>query len=466
MRLLNTLIIVLFLAGCTLTPDYERPALDVPGQYNEAVTTGESVANMAWWKLFQDEQLQYLIRIALEENKDLGVALQRIFESRAQLTFTRANQFPFLDGSGSAARRDPSDILVPDSSASNTYALSANLSFEVDLWGKLRRSTEAARADLLATDAAYRNVTISLVSSIASTYFLLRDLDEQLIISEDTVLSRRDSLRIIQARFDKGTVPELDVNQAQVELAIAEAAVSAFQRQIVQAQNALRILLGRNPGPVERGVALDEQVLPSIIQTGLPSRLLQRRPDLIAAEEQLKAATARIGVAEALRYPSLNLLGSFGLESDDSSDFISSDAKTWSIGANLFAPIFNSGQLKAQAEAQRARTKQAMLQYESTLQQALREVEDALVAIRTYHAEHAARTRQAIAARNATRLSRARYDGGVVDYLEVLDSERSQFSAELAQSSTLRLYLNAIVELYKALGGGWDPGAAQPQAAR
>jgi multidrug efflux system outer membrane protein len=466
MRLLTVLITGLLLAGCSLTPDYERPALDVPGNYNEPVTKGPSVADTDWWKLFTDAQLQRLIETALEENKDLGVALQRIYEARARLTFTRADQFPFLDVFGSAVRRDPSDVLVPGSSASNNYALSADLSFEIDLWGKFSRATEAARADLLATDAAYRNVTISLVANVASTYFLLRDLDARLVISRDTVKSRRDSLAIIQARFDKGTVPELDVNQAEVELAIAEAAVASFQRQIVQTENALRILLGRNPGPVVRGMALDKQVMPTVISTGLPSGLLQRRPDLVAAEEQLKAATARIGVAEALRYPSIGLFGSLGLESDDASDFTSSDAKTWAIGANLFAPIFNSGKLKAQSGIQRARTEQAMLNYESTLQRALREVEDALTAVRTYKIEHAARTRQAIAARNAARLSRARYDGGVVDYLEVLDSERSQFNAELDQSSTLRQYLNSIVELYKALGGGWDTGTTPQQVSR
>jgi len=457
--LLRVLIVAIFmlLSGCTLTPDYERPALDVPGSYMQPADAGASIANLEWWNLFRDAQLQFLIRTALAENKDLRVSLQRIREARALLTFTRADQYPFIDGSGSVSRERPSKILFPGSDTSNNYALSANLSFELDLWGKLRRATEAAQADLLATEAAYRNVTISLVSNVASVYFLLRDLDARLQVARDTVNGRRESLGIIQARFDKGTVPELDVNQAQVELAIAEAAVSAFERESVQAENALQFLLGRNPGPVQRGLALKQQVLPSDIPAGLPSELLQRRPDLVLAEERLVAETARIGVAEALRYPSIGLTGSLGLLSDDFSDLTDSDARTWNLGGGLFAPIFNSGKLKAQAEGQRARAEQAMSTYESTLLQALREVEDALVAIRTYHAEHAARQRQAIAARNAARLSRARYDGGVVDYLEVLDSERSQFNAELEESSTQREYLNAIVELYKALGGGWDP---------
>lgn len=451
----------LLLSGCTLTPDYERPALDVPETFVQPVDAGASIANLEWWSLFQDEQLQSLIRTALEENKDLRVALQRIRDARALLTFTRADQYPFIDGSGSVSRERPSKIVFPLSDVNTNYALSANLSFEVDLWGKLRRATEAAQYDLLATEASYLNVTISLVSNVASVYFLLRDLDGRLQIARETVESRSESLKIIQARFDKGTVPELDVNQAEVELAIAEAAVSAFERESVQAENALRFLLGKNPGPVQRGLPLQQQVMPSDIPVGLPSELLQRRPDLVVAEEQLKAETARIGVAEALRYPSIGLTGSLGLLSDDFSDLTDSDAKTWGIAGGLFAPLFNSGKLKAQAEGQRARTEQAMVSYESALLQALREVEDALVAVRTYHGENAARQRQAIAARNAARLSRARYDGGVVDYLEVLDSERSLFNAELEQSATLRQYFNAIVELYKALGGGWTPAASE-----
>jgi multidrug efflux system outer membrane protein len=443
-------------AGCTLTPDYERPDVDVPQQYVEPAPTGESIANLDWWELFRDPQLQELLRTALAENKDLGIALARIAEARSQLTVVRANQFPFLDVFGIGGRGKQSEILLPGASTRDNFSLSADLSFELDLWGRLRRATEAAKADLLASEAGYRNVTISLVANVASFYLLLRDLDERLAISERTVASRRGSLDIIQARFDKGTVAELDVNQAQIELAIAEAAVASFERQRVQTENALRVLLGRNPGPIPRGLRLDEQIFPPDVPTGLPLELLQQRPDVVAAEEQLIAETALVGVAEALRYPSITLTGSLGAVSDDLSDLNDSDAETWNIAANLFAPIFNSGQLKAQAEAQRARSEQALRDYEATLQQALREVEDALVAVRTLREEHAARRRQVAAARNAARLSRARYDGGVVDYLEVLDSERSLFASELDESATLQRALNALVELYKALGGGWS----------
>lgn len=456
-RVIVTFAAFSILGGCTLTPDYERPELDVPTEYVEPTPAGDSIANLPWWELFQDPQLEALIRTALEENKDLRIALSRVAEARAQVTVVRANQFPFIDIFGSGGREKQSEILVPGAKSDDLFSLGADASFELDLWGQLRRSTEAARADLLATEAAYRTVTISLVATVANTYLLLRDLDERLAISIRTVEGRTDSLKIIQARFDKGTVPELDVNQAEIELAIAEAAVASFRRQIVQAENALRILLGQNPGSIPRGLELKQQAFPPDVPAGLPSALVDQRPDVILAEEQLVAETARIGVAEALRYPSITLTGSYGRASDDLSDLNDGDAEFWNFGANIFAPIFNSGQLKAQAEAQRERAEQALLNYEAALQDAFREVEDALVSIETYKEEFHARQRQATAAKNAARLSRARYDGGVVDYLEVLDSERSLFTAELEESITMQNYLNSIVLLYKALGGGWNP---------
>jgi len=455
-RLRLLLVILPLVVSCTLTPDYERPPLDIPADYGPSAQTGESIANLDWWELFRDEQLQLLIRTALAENKDLGIALSRIEEARLTVTAVRANQFPFFGASGFLGHEKQSRELNPNASSDQRFRFTGDLLYQVDLWGQYSRATEAARARLLATDSAYRTVTISLVSQVANTYLLLRDLDKRLQVAERTLKTRRDSLAIIQARFDKGTVPELDVYQAQIEVAVAESAIASFQRQIVQTENALRVLLGSNPGPVTRGAALDSQIFPPAVPAGLPSELLQRRPDVVQAEANLMAATAEVGVAEALRYPSISLTGSYGVESTDLSDLNSDLADTWGIGANIFAPIFNSGQLKAQAEAARERAKQAMLFYELTLQQSFREVEDALVAVRTYRAENDAQTRRAIAANNAARLSRARYDGGVVDYLEVLDTERTLFNAELEQSQTLQLYYNAIVQLYGALGGGWS----------
>jgi multidrug efflux system outer membrane protein len=456
LRLLPLLLLLPLVVSCTLTPDYERPELDVPEGYLAPRPSGETVANLDWWDLFRDEQLQLLIRTALAENKDLGVAVSRIEEARLTVTAVRANQFPFMSVGGFFGREKQSREIFPGADANDRFQVSGDLTYQVDMWGQFSRASEAARADLLATEYAYRNVTISLVSEVARTYLLLRDLDQRLEVSERTEKTRLDSLTIIQARFDKGTVPELDVYQAQIEVAVAETAVASFQRQIVQTQNALRILLGRNPGPVTRGDALASQTFPPAVPTGLPSELLQRRPDVVQAEANLMAATAIVGVAEALRYPSISLTGSFGAESTDLSDLNSGNAETWSLGANLFAPIFNSGQLKAQADAARERAKQALLVYEGTLQQSFREVEDSLVAVRTYNDENRAQARRAFAARNAARLSRARYDGGVVDFLEVLDTERTLFNAELAQSETLQLYYSSIVRLYGALGGGWS----------
>ena len=453
------------LASCALTPDYQRPELDVPDSYSTGgdvpvtIVPGESIANLAWWQVFEDAQLQGLIHSALAENKDLGVALSRVAQANAQVTSTRANQFPFLDISGGAERGRQSQLLVPGAGIDESFSIAGHLSFELDLWRKLSRSTESARASLLASEAVQRHVALSIVGNVASAYFVLLDLDDRLLIARRTLASRQGSLAIIQLRFDKGTAPELDVNQAQVELAVAEVSIAAFQRQIAQVEHSLAILLGRNPGPVKRGLSLTEQQLLPEIPTGVPSELLQRRPDVVAAEQALHAETALIGVAEALRYPSLSLTGSYGALSDDLSDLNDSSAETWGVAGSLFAPIFNWGQLKAQSEAQRAQAEQALYTYEATLQQAFREVADALVAVRTYRQEYQAYHRQARAARNAERLSQARYDAGLVDYLEVLESSRSLFNAELSESESYQGAMNAIVDLYQALGGGWIPEA-------
>jgi len=456
-RLGCLLLMVVLTSGCALTPDYERPEVAVPTVYSPTVEQGESIAHVSWWDVFQEPQLQSLIRSALVGNKDLGIAMSRVAQVNAQLTSTQANQYPFFDVTGSAVRGEQSQIILPGAELGNTYSLFGNVSFELDLWQKLSRSTESARAKLLASEAAHRQVSLSIVASVASAYTSLRDLDERLLISRRTVDSRKKSLNIIQERFNKGTVPELDANQAQVELAVAEVSVATFQREAAQTEHAIAILLGRNPGPIDRGLPLERMQLMSEIPTGLPSELLQRRPDVVASEQVLHSETALIGVAEALRYPSLSLTGSYGAVSDDLSDLNRGDATSWGIGGSLFAPVFNWGKLKAQSEAQRARAEQALRNYEATLQQAFREVADALIAVSTYRETHEAYKRQAIAARNAERLSRARYDAGFVDYLEVQEASRSLFSAELNESASLRSKFNAFIQLYKSLGGGWTP---------
>ncbi len=461
--LVPTLAGLAVLSGCALTPDYERPPIDLPDTWEEPVDAGASIANLPWWEVYRDPALRALIEQSLDANQDLATALAAVEEARRELIFVRADQFPFLDAFGAAGRGRQSQVFFPGTGTNDNFRIDGQVSFEVDLWRKLSRATEGARADLLATEASYRNVKLSLVASVASTYFLLRDLDERLAISERTAEGRRGSLDIIRARFEGGTVPELDVNQAEIQLAIAEAAVATFQRRVTQTRNALRALIGAYPGPIERGAELDQlRVLPEI-PPGLRAELLERRPDVVAAEHALHAETARIGVAEAMRWPSLSLTGSLGAVADELTDLNTNEAKAWNIAAGVFAPVFNSGQLKAQAGAQRERTEQALQQYQGALRQAFREVEDALVAVRTLREEHAARERQVNAARNAVRLSRARYDAGLVDYLEVLDTERTLFSSELDESATLQAALSAIAQLYKALGGGWEDPDPTPQ---
>ena len=451
--------VTFILASCTMGPDYQRPEVPVPEGYRSSTVDGESFANLHWWELFDDADLVALIETALANNKELAIALARIEEARASLGFVRADQFPNLSGSAGAGRGNVLPGGVPGA-VNDNFVLAADLSFEVDLWGKLRRSTEAARAELLSTVEARNVVTITLIADVASIYLLLLDLDARVDIARRTAQTRQDALDIIEARFDRGVVPLIDVNQAQIELADATAEIAALVRQQGLAENSLSVLLGRNPGPVllSRHNVANTLSIPEI-PVGLPSELLERRPDVRQASQQLAAQTARIGVAEALRFPSLSLTGSLGLTSDDLNGFISSDNKVWGISANLLAPIFDAGRNKSRVEAERARTEQLLNAYQLTVLRSFQEVDDALIEIHTYRQEAEAREEQVRAASSATRLSRARYDGGVTSYLEVLESERSLFRAELLASSTRRAQVVAIVSLYKALGGGWESQA-------
>ncbi len=454
--LFATLGSLVLLAGCALTPDYERPELDLPEKWISGPDTQDSIANLSWWEIYRDDTMIELIERALENNQDLALALARMQEFAYLVTFTRADQFPFLGLFGDAGRGRQSREIVPGADTSSNFSVGANLSFEIDLWRKYARASEAARADLLATEAAYRNVTIGLIANVASGYLLLRDLDTRLEISRRTAKGRQNRLDIIRARFDKGTVPLLDVNQAEVQLAIADAAIAFFERQVAQVEHALRVLLGEYPGPVPRGEPIEPEDWPLEVPAGIPSEVLQRRPDLVEAEQRLKAETDRIGVAQAMRFPALSLTANVGVVAESLTDLNTTDAGEWNIMAGIFQPLFNSGQLKAQMKAQTARAEQAQAVYIRTIQNAFREVEDSLVALDTLRREREARERQAKAARNVLRLSQARYDGGVVDYLEVLDSERTLFDAELEESSVRRQSLTAYVTLYKVLGGGWE----------
>lgn len=455
MRLRGTLALALLVGGCTLGPDYQRPELPMPEAYLQTADEGASIANLPWWELFLDPQLRSLIETALEENKNLAIAAARVEEARAQFGVVRADQFPNVNAGARAERGNTAELISEDLGTNSTLTVGGTLAWELDIWGKLRRATEAARAQLLATEEAQRAVTISLIGDVASAYLLLRDLDDRLAIAERTVKSREDYLKIIEARFNEGTVPLIDVNQADVELAEAQVTRSAIERQVVNAENTLSILLGRNPNTITRGQTLDQQVFPPALPTGVPAELLARRPDIRQAEQALAAQTARIGVAEANRLPSLNVLGQLGFVDSNLDDLFDTDL--WTIGGEFSGPLFDAGRTKQQVAVEIARTEQLLNQYGLQVQLALREVEDSLVAIRTYNAELKFRERQVASARSAATLSRARYDGGVTSYLEVLDAERSEFDTELAESITRRASLDAVVQLYKALGGGWTP---------
>jgi multidrug efflux system outer membrane protein len=462
----------LALAGCTLGPDYARPPVETPAGWRLPPDAGESLAALPWWELFRDETLQGLIRIALEENKDLRLAVARIDDARAQVRITRADQFPQAGANAQYGRirtsrlaglqRIPDDIPVEQ----DQWTVSLQASYEIDLWGRLRRATEAARAQLLASEAAQRAVVITLVSAVAQSYFDLLDLDRELAITRQSTDSRREWFSLVKLRRDAGIASELDIWRAEEEVASTAAIVPDIERQIAQAENALSILLGRNPGAIPRGRLLADQVLPPAVPAGLPSELLERRPDIQQAEQQLVAANASIGVARAAYFPQISLTALLGVQTVQLADLVSvGSARFGTLGAQLTAPLFTGGRtagLVAQAESQR---EQAVIAYQQAIQQAFREVDDALIAHQKAREVREVQERQVVAATRALELARLRYLNGLASYLDVLDALRQLFGAEIDLTRTRRLQLTAIVQLYRALGGGWTPPPA-PQAAR
>jgi multidrug efflux system outer membrane protein len=454
---LFTIVLTGFLSGCLLKPEFERPGVLQSQEFRDGMATGDaSIANIKWWELFKDERLRSLISTALEQNRDLAVAKARIDESRAILGIVRPDQFPRLDGAGTASRTQVSELVNPVAGTVNDFSLSGRLSFEVDLWGKFASATEAQRAELLASEEGYKAVTLGLVAQVAVTYLQLLDVDRQIIISERTLANRRSYTKLIQERFAGGYTAKIDLNQAQIQEQDAAAAVIALKRARRLLENALSVLMGHVPHDIIRAGANTNPISITDLPTGVPAALLERRPDVRAAEEQARAAVMRIGVARATQFPALNLLGILGLNSTQSSELFSADGKTWSVGGNLLGPIIDLGKSWSRTDAAEAQAEQALQRYQGVVLQAVREVEDAMVEVRTFYQEHAVRQAQLVAAQSADMLSRRRYNDGVTSYLEVLSTQESLFSAELARSNTMQRYLSAIVQLYKALGGGWE----------
>ena len=449
----------LLLGACTVGPDYHRPEYPVPPAFRGQVgdVPGPSVGDLPWWRIFEDETLQQLIRSALAENYDLRIAAARIMEARAQVTITRSFQFPELNGSGSAVYQHI--VGTPDVLQFREQFVPIagfDLAFEIDFWGRWRRASEAARADLLASEDARRFVTSSLVSDLAAAYFQLRSLDAELEVSQRTLATRQDALRLVKLREEGSVAALIDVRQSEILVATAAETLPDTERQIEQTENAISVLLGRNPDAVPRGRPLLQQIDLPALPLGVPSALFERRPDVRQAEAQLASATARIGVAKADYFPRVFLTGAAAggnLLIDGS--WIGPQA-LFSIGPQLRLPIFNTGRTAAGVTSAEARAEAAVSQYKQTIQQAFREVADALVEQRKrreFRLQQEALTR---AAEDTSRLANMRYTGGYSSYLEVLDSERQFFDAELGLVRAHRDELLAVVRLYKALGGGWQ----------
>ena len=453
-------------SACTVGPNYKRPVALLPDAYRGAAPIGASAGDQLslgdqnWWEVFQDEQLQELIRTALRQNFDVRIAAARVEEARAQLRITHADQFPQVDGSVLAERERASASPVPFPSQAferNVFQVGASTSWEVDFWGRFRRATEAARATLAATEWGRRAVVTSLVAQVAEEYFALRAIDRNLDISRQTLTSRRESLRLTQVRAGGGAASELDVRQAEQLVFGASATIVDLERQAQQQENLISILQGNNPGAVPRGRTLTDQPLIPQVPTGIPSALLERRPDIVEAEQTLVAANATIVVARANFFPDVSLTGSGGFQSAALSSLLTGPAAFFTVGATLLQPVFTAGRTRSQVELAEVRRDVALLAYQQTIRQSLRDVSDALIA---YRQDREFREQQQLLARSAAealRLTTVRYRGGASSYLEVLDADTRLFIAQLGLAQAQLNELRALVQIYRALGGGWEP---------
>jgi outer membrane protein, multidrug efflux system len=462
--------------GCSVGPNYKRPAATVPTAYRgappsngptESAPTSSTVpppsspettslGDEKWWDVFQDNELQGLIRTALENNYDVRIAATRVLQARAQLGITRADQFPTVSAGGDVTSvRNPTIGPIP------SYELTlgevvASASWNVDFWGKYRRATESARATLLANGWAQKAVIATLVANVASSYFQLRQLDLELEISKRTLGSRRDSLELTKTLEEHGINSLLDVRQSEQLVYTAAAEVPDLERQIEQQENAISILLGNNPGDIPRGLKLTEQPHSPEVPVGLPSSLLERRPDIRGAEQNLIAANAQIGVARAAYFPQIALTGTAGYESPKLTDLFQGPAGVWNLVGSVTQPIFEGGRLKSNVRLAEAQHEQLLLTYQQTIQGAFRDVSNALVAYRKFREFRIQQELLVESAQDAARLSETRFKAGTADYLEVLTNETNSFSAELTLAQAQGNELNALVQLYQALGGGWN----------
>ncbi len=465
-RSVRPALLALALTGCAVGPSYERPALDIPSTWRMDRVDAEAVIDAAWWRAFDDPALEALVDEAVANNLDLAVALERVREFAARVGITASGRWPQLGYDASAGRarlsRETGVGALGGSRTVDNFETNLNIRWELDLWGRIARAEDAAEADFLAAQENRRALVLALVTAVAETYVELRSLDAQLEVANRSLASRRQSLDLFELQLERGVLSELEVAQLRSEFERTAATIPALERTITLTENALSVLLGRPPGDIPRGRRLTELAGPPI-PAGLPSDLLERRPDLRAAEQQLVAAEARVGVARADRFPRIALTGLLGLASGDLSRLAESSAEQAAIAAGLDGPLFTAGRVRGGIEAAEAAAARAELAYRGAVLTALREAEDALVTHATTRAERDARVRQVEALRDYRRFAVMRYDNGYTSYLAVLDAERSLFDGELQALRTAADALRALIGLYKALGGGWiDRALAAP----
>ncbi|KXU86868.1 RND transporter [Caballeronia megalochromosomata] len=471
-RTFVSLAAALSLSGCLLGPNYSRQPVETPATYRFATAEVADTANSEWWHQFQDPVLDELISTALANNKDVKIAAARVDQFMGQFVTTRAALFPQISAGASAARQRASAAgpqpLSGFGPVYNDFQASVSASWELDLFGRNRRLTEAARANLLSSEEGRRATILSLVASVASSYLNLRSFDKQLEIAKATTQSRAESVHVFTLRFEGGEVSQMELAQSQSEYEASLATIPQLETQIAQQEDALSVLLGANPGPIVRGRTLNDFVTP-VVPAGLPSDLLERRPDLLQAEQDLIAANALIGAARALYFPQISLTGLFGTASGQFSSLFTGPARVWAFAGQITQPIFTAGNISGQVQSAEAQQQAALLTYQKAIQVAFQEVDDALIASQKLHEQLEVQGRQVTALATYSRLARARYEGGYTSYIEVLDAERSLFNAELSQAQTQAAALVSYVTLYKVMGGGWvvaaDKMTTQQQSA-
>jgi len=451
--------IALALGGCAVGPDYVRPAVDTPPSWRMADAEAKDLANTAWWGQFDDPVLDNLIRTALRENLDLQIASARVEEFAGRYGFVRADLYPQVGANAAAGRQrfteETGNTTPPGYNFTlDNYSATLGATWELDVWGRIRRATEAARAELVGSEEGRRAVVLSLVGSVAGSYVNLRDLDRQLEIAKETARSRGESLALFKLRLEGGFSSEVEYVQVKSLYEEAMATIPAVEKAITQQENGLSLLLGRNPGPIPRGKTID-QLVPASVPAGLPSDLLSRRPDILQAEQTLIAANARIGVAKAAYYPTISLTGFFGSASTDLGDLFQGSAKVWSYNVPVSVPIFTAGKIAGSVQAAEAIQRQAVAGYRQAIQTAFREVDDSLVDQARTREQLASQDRQVQALQKYVELAQLRFDNGYASYLEVLDAQRSLFNAQLSYTQNQGVLLQALINLYKAMGGGW-----------